>query len=385
MNILVIMVEFRKIGLFILALLAVMALSACGQIDDDLSDCLPPEPPEPEKELELDYELKLVTNMTTELQTQLNTITDVEISDALKADLSSVFRDFAHDVDLSFYDTQLDSVRLHHESHIMDDNQSSYTLNLPMREYMHLASANIANNSTVSLLDDEHCHKAHFFQIESDTINSHETGLFTARAYMKVLGDVNQTFNVRLYMANAASSLVVDTTGVRYKSFRAYARGFAIDFQMSDSAYVFAENSPYVRARELPVSSELHQVGFCTVSFPSRNPDGWWMREKSDSTPNSATVGKNSRKTAITRAEGEIIPEGESSGEPLWEYVAFVTLEDGKVTKTTLTIKEPLLAGELKIINARMDTKGEVIPTDVSVGCSVTLDWTPGVNIETEL
>lgn len=353
-----------------MALPAVMALSGCGQIDDDLSDCLPPAP---EKELELDYELKLVTNMTTELKTQLNTLTDVEISDALKADLSGVFRDFAHDVDLSFYDTQLDSVRLHHESHIMDDTQSSYTLNIPKREYMHLASANIIGNSVVSLRADEQCHKAQLYQLEGDTIDSHETGLFTARSYMKMLDNVDQTFYVRLYMANAASSLVVDTTGVKYKSFRAYARGFAIDFMMADSAYVYADSSPYVRARELPVKGAQHQVGFCAVSFPSRNPDGWWIREKTDDVTVSPSVAKTPNRPAITRAEGEIIPEGEPSGDPLWEYVAIVTLEDGSITKTSLTITEPLLAGELKIIKARMDTKGEVIPTDVSVGCSVTL------------
>ena len=374
----------KKTVVYILTILLFGGLAACGQIDDDLSDCLPPTPVEPEKELELDYELRLVTNMTTELQTQLNTITEVEVSDALSEHLHGVFRDFAHDVDLSFYDTQLDSLRLHHESHIMDDNQSSYTLNLPMRVYMHLASANILNNSQVMLKDDENCHNAHLNQQLGDTINSHETGIFTARAYMNVLGDTDQTFNVKLYMANAASSLVVDTTGVKYKSFRAYARGFATDFLMADSAYVYSENSPYVRASELVLSDTLSQVGFCTVSFPSRNPDGWWMREKTDSLTVS-TISKTQKKLAVTRAEGEIIPEGESSGEPLWEYIAYVTLEDGSVTKTTLTIKEPLLAGELKIIKAHMNPKGEVLPSDVNVGCSVTLDWSPGVNIETEL
>ena len=108
------------------------------------------------------------------------------------------------------------------------------------------------------------------------------------------------------------------------------------------------------------------------------------MREKTDRLTVS-TISKTQKKLAVTRAEGEIIPEGESSGEPLWEYIAYVTLEDGSVTKTTLTIKEPLLAGELKIIKAHMNPKGEVLPSDVNVGCSVTLDWSPGVNIETEL
>lgn len=381
------MVVLRKIRFISIALLAVATMSACGQIDDDLSDCLPPTPPppdNPEQELEVDYQLRLVTNMTTELQTQLNTVTEVEVSDALKEHLRGVFSDFAHDVDLSFYDTQADSLRLHHESHIMDDNQSSYTLNLPMREYMHLASANVIGNSVVSLQNDEHCRDARLEQLRNDTIDSHETGVFTARAYMDVLGNVDQTFNVKLYMANAAAALVVDTTGVKYKSFRAYARGFATDFQMADSSYVFVADPPYVRADALSLTGNSSQVGFCSVSFPSKNPNSWWIREKEENMADDA-VAKTGKHPAITRAEGEIIPEGEPSGDPLWEYVAIVTLEDGSITKTSLTITEPLLAGELKIIKARMDTKGEVIPTDVSVGCSVTLQWTPGVNFETEL
>jgi hypothetical protein len=378
------MLAIRKIWLYLVTLLAVLALTACGQIDDDLSDCPPPEPVIPEKEYELNYEMKLVTNLTTELQTQLNAIAELEVSGALASHLSNVFRGYAHDVDLSFFDTELDSLRLHHEAHIMNDNESCYTLHLPKREYMHLASANIVDNSQVLLNSDERCHYMSLQQVQGDTINSHETGLFTARSYMNVLEGVDQTFNVKLYMANAAAALVVDTAGVKYKSFYSYARGFATDFQMADSAYVYPDKPLYVRAIELALSDTITQVCFCSVNFPSRNPDGWWMREKTDSI-SVKSLGKTPQGFAVTRAEGEIVPEGEPSGDPLWEYITYVTLEDGSVTKTTLTIAEPLLAGELKVIKGVMDTKGEVHPVDQSVGCSVTLDWTPGMNIDTEL
>lgn len=364
-----------------MTILLTLGLAACNQIDDDLSDCKT----EPVKDFELNYELKLVTNMTTELQTQLNTVTEVEISDALKQHLTGVFRNFAHDVDLSFYDVANDSVRLHHESHIMDDHQSSYTLNLPMREYMHLASANIVDNSLVSMQLDDYCHTARLTQVEADSIDSHETGIFTARANMDVLGNVDQTFDVKLFMANAAAALVVDTTGVKYKSFRAYARGFATDFQLADSIYTYAENSPYVRANQIVLSDSLNQVAYCTVNFPSRNPKGWWMREKTDSLSAVANVSKTPRGFAVTRGEGEIIPEGDSDGETLWEYIVYVTLEDGSITKTTLEMKEPLLAGAMKIIKGRMDTKGIVKPTDMKVGVSVTLDWQSGMDFEEEL
>ena len=120
----------------------------CSTIDDDLSDC--------GNSFEMDYELRLVTNMTTELQTQLTTMTELSVPNALTTYLKEIFTDFAHDVDLSFYDTEGALNRLQHDQHIMDANQSSYTLTLPMRKYMHLAVANIAHNNVVSLMDDEY-------------------------------------------------------------------------------------------------------------------------------------------------------------------------------------------------------------------------------------
>ena len=374
---------FRKIGYYISAV-AAFTLSACSQIDDDLSDCKV----EPEEEFELNYKLDLVTNMTTELKTRLNTVAEVEVSHALKDHLKGVFREFAHDVDLSFYDVDIDSVRLHHESHIMNDSTGSYTLNLPMREYMHLSSANIVDNSLVSIKDDDRCHLARLSQVSGDTINSHETGLFAARATMHVLGNVDQTIDVKLYMANAAAAIVVDTTNVKFKSFRAYSHGFATEFMMADSAYVYPEQSPYVRAKQIAVSDTLKQISFCTVSFPSRNPNGWWIRENADSIAVDSVLGVvHHGRYALTRAEGQIIPEGDwdENTETLWEYVIYVTLEDGSITKTTLEMKEPLLAGELKIIKAHMDSKGVVEPSDLTIGVSVIIDWKPGLDYENEL
>jgi len=110
-------------------LFALLFIVSCSVIDEDLSDCV--------EQAKMDYELRLVTNMTTELKTQLTTETDLQIADALKQELGNIFTDYAHDVDLSFYDTQGDSTRLQHDEHFMDANQASYALNLPMRRYMH--------------------------------------------------------------------------------------------------------------------------------------------------------------------------------------------------------------------------------------------------------
>ena len=85
-------------------LLMPVVLASCSVIDEDLSKCKP--------EAEMKYELTLVTNMTTELKTQLTTQTDIQLAHEIREHLDSIFTDYAHDVDLSFYDTQGDSVRL---------------------------------------------------------------------------------------------------------------------------------------------------------------------------------------------------------------------------------------------------------------------------------
>ena len=80
---------------------ALWLMAGCSVIDDDLSNC-----PADEAQYQMEYELKLVTNMTTELQTQLTTITEISVANALKTHLENIFSDFAHDVNLSFYDTE---------------------------------------------------------------------------------------------------------------------------------------------------------------------------------------------------------------------------------------------------------------------------------------
>lgn len=178
----------KSINLFkIWLLLSVLWLTAgcCSYIDDDLSDC----PPEGQ-DYELTYELRLVTNITTELSTQLSTATDVNVANALRDHLKNIFTDFAHDVDLSFYDTENAQERLSHDQHVMNASEQSYTLYLPMREYMHLAAANIQDNTVVALSGDDKCPTAQLATIPEgeETIDSHTTGLFTARYPLKVTG-----------------------------------------------------------------------------------------------------------------------------------------------------------------------------------------------------
>ena len=333
-------------------------------IDEDQSDC--------GVQAEVNYELRLVTNINTEIETKLTTKTDLQIAELLRDYLSDVFTDFAHDVDLSFYDTSGDSVRLQHDEHFMDANQASYTLNLPMREYMHLAAANILDNELVNLTNDEHCHPSMLRQVARDTIDSHDTGLFTARLPMNVLEGVDQDFRVRLYMANCAACLVIDPRGFDTEDIKVFATGFATGFHICDSAFVFPEKSPIVTTTKLKPKDGSEEVGYCCVTFPSREPSL-----------------RGGTRTVIETEEPFIAQPGD---ETLWEFRVYIpqkapdgTRSAGPITESILQIKEPQRAGEVTIMKVYVGEDANIVSESQDVAVSVTLDWKPGKTYRPDL
>ena len=328
----------KKLDIYLLVLLFALlgtTFTGCALIDEDMGDC--------EKDYHLDYELRLVTNMTTELQTQLSTQVELTpVATALETHLSDIFTDYAHDVDLSFYDVQGEFSRLHHETHIMDANQHNYTLFIPVREYMHVAVANI-QASEVLLTQDDYCQTASLEQPVNDVkniINSHNTGLFTARLPMNIKEGVDQSFDVKLYMANCASALTLDTLGSNIKDFKVYASGFANGFKLADSTYYF-HFTPQVKAEEVKVNDGRFMC-FCNVNFPSKD--------------------------ALTKA----------ADDARWKYTIYATLQYGSITETVLGVKSPLEAGQFKLIRGKVEPNGSVMPREPYVGASVTLQWNDG-------
>ena len=298
-------------------------MAGCSVIDDDLSDCYD------DQQFQMAYQLKLVTNMTTELQTQLTTMTELSVANALETHLKDIFSDFAHDVDLSFYDTE--------------------------------GKANIANNTIVDLVNDKLGVTSSLRQ-DAPTVSdgsstgvlpSHTTGLFTARQPMEVLEGVDQTFNVHLYMANSAATLVLNPKEQTFTDIKVYTTGFANDFLIKDSTYVYESTSTLIEAEKVETGNNL--LCFCSVNFPSK-----------DAAPASV------KKRAATNPT-------------LWQIKVYLTKADGKVTETVLDIDEPLKAGDLKIIKGELDDDGAVRPYDSTVGVSVTLDWNDGGTYNPEL
>ena len=332
-------------------------MAGCSVIDDDLSECGPTE-----EDFELNYELKLVTNMTTELQTQLRTDLELNVRSALEKHLENIFTDFAHDVDLSFYDTEGTKEVLNHVSDVIDANQTTYDLTLPMRQYLHLAVANIADNPVVGLAGEKYSYSSKLQQgaptvsdgLSVGVVSSHNTGLFTARQPMEVLEGVSQTFNVHLYMANSAATLVLNPNGQTFSDIKVYTTGFAESFLISDSTYVFPETSPLIKADKV-ATDEDGLLCYCSVNFPSRDAAPGLARRRVDTNPS------------------------------IWQFKVYLTKPDGKVTETILDIAEPLKAGDLRIIKGSLDEDGAVRPYDSTVGVSVKLNWSEGGTYNPEL
>ena len=332
----------RSLKRWILLIPGLLALPACSLVDEDLTAC--------EAEYQLTYELQLITNITTELETELSLDTEVPVATALKAYLNNIFTDRAHDVDLSFYDAEGEMPLMYHERRIMDANQTSYTLHIPVHKYLHLGLANLDGNEVLSLEGNDTGSGSHLQQEIADTLPTHKSGVFSARAHMDIKEGEDQQFKVNLYMANCATALVLDTLGSNVKDIRVYAAGFATAFDVADSVYRF-QHTPVIKADRMNVTDPGSEVCFATVNFPSRGP--------------------------VTKADDNEVT--------YWEYRVYCTIPDGTITETKLSIRHPLPSATLDILKAKVYGNGALEPGDHTVGVDVNIDWKPGMDHEVDM
>ena len=330
-----------------ITLLLVIAPTSCSVIDDDRSDC--------EADFFVRYEVTLHTNLTTQVQTVLRSRFETAVADLLEDSLKSIFREFAHDVDLSFY---INNNRRFHDTHIMDAGQATYDLELPAENYRHLALANIMEERSVSITTPEQADRLFIDQERADTINGHTIGIFSARQDMNIIGNVDQSFDVTLYMVNCASILVVRTDNVDYRDLKVCSSDFADGFLVNDSVYLYRTN-PVVtdlRVTHPPVEREV----FYSVTFPSCDTAEQAQSQTRD-------VGSSDSQT------------GADDSERIWRKFVYVTLPDGSVTRTVINVRKPLEAGQVMIIYAYMKPDGSVYSPNVEVGTSVQLNWKRGL------
>lgn len=322
-------------------LLIAVATAGCHLIDDDLSVC--------GADADINYELRLVTEVQLQIEEKISSDLDQPIADALKKWSDPFFSGTAHDLDMSFFSMEGEGELLEHKSDIINANQKTYTLNIPRKDYQHLAVVNIAENKNVSLEGGEYVNTLRIRQYDKDTLDSHNTAFFSARLPMYMADkDSDLLFDVRLYMVSCGVALVLTGDGSALPTVRnVVLTGTATGFNVNDSSYIYTKSRPI---RFEKVIDRCYTV----LSLPS---------------PDAKTAEHVTRRT-----ENRTMDE-----ETLWQVRFYATLPDGKVTETVLSIPYALEAGTLQIIKAQLQDDGSIsVVEDSEVGVAVTLDWKQG-------
>ena len=329
----------------------VATLSACSLIDDDLSGC--------GYKFKLKESLMLETDLDAKLSDKLSTVSSEPSRIALKRHLENIFTDKAHDIDIMFFVQPQDEMQYHIEDTI-DASQSEYSFFLPIENYQHLSVANLSDNGVVLLVDSTSSTTS-MFSVMSDTVESQHTGLFLASLPINVNDTIeDQTIEVHLHQMNSAVALVVDTAGQQVVDIQTFVSGTANGMMLRDSTFLFekkvivkADKVPIVAQQAVPakrnvVHETVRQQCFSAVCFPSAD-----------------------------------LPDNAGS---YFSVYVYVTLTDGTITENRLTVEEPLLAGDIIIIETQLQDNGQIVPVGTtSVGAHVTLDWKKGSDIEIEL
>ena len=344
-----------RMALLCLFASVILLSTSCSMIDEDLSAC--------EEDYNLNYEVSLQTNLSMELQMVLRERYEIAVANLLEDSLRSIFREFAHDVDLSFY---VDNDLRFFDHHIMDADQATYELNLPADDYRHLALANFMEEPTISVDGTDHGNSFQLSHMGTKQIDSHRIGLFTARHDIDIKNHQNHTFDVTFYMVNCASVLVIrNDKNVYYDKIWVQSGDFASGFHVNDS--IFTHDAT-------PMVNDVHVINppkgrevFYAVTFPSCD------------TPEEAH-----ELSSDTRADigDEDVQLGDADQKRIWRKYVYVRLWNGTVTRTILNVRKALMAGQAMIIYVDLDENGGIKAMNPEVGTSVTLDWKEGLVIE---
>lgn len=331
------------------AILIPLFVTACSLIYDDLSVC--------GDEHVLHYQLQLRTELTTQLQTELAAETDSLVREALKDWLSPVFTDKAKDIDLHFFSQETDLLSRRIQD-VINSNTTSYTINLPKMNYMHLALANMADNDQMYVADDVYSTTMRLGLPDKPVLHSLNTGVFSARLPMAV-EDTSQQFNVYLYMVNAAVALVIDTTECdSLASIDGMMNDAACGFAVRDSVFSYASPCSF-KLVNVPVKGALRA--------PQAQPA---LREEitMDHPLCMATVG---------------MPTPDDAP---WTITVTSHMMNNKEANNTITLTDPLRAGTLRVFQLKMTPDGKLEEkTGSEVGIAITVEWKDGGSHEVVL
>ncbi len=312
------------------------ALGACSLIDDDLTVC--------GEEMVIEYQVQLHTELKLQLDTALTQEAEEPVRAAMEKWLEPIFTDKARDIDLRFYQAEKDEMR-HRIQEIINDNHTSYTIRLPKEDYMHLAIANIAEERQVQVFAGDSSTTMVLCLPKDRDVEPLTTGLYTGRLLME-MNDTVKHFDVEMYMITSAVALIIDTAAcLDLTGMEGCIDGTANQFSVRDSIFGF-EHARALWMNRLVIENTTPLACLGTVGFPTRQQDDAW-------------------RISVT-----------------------ATLTNNRHTTSVLTIKDPLKAGELRIIRCYMDDKGQLNPDiehNSEVGVTVTFDWNQGSGHDIDL
>ena len=295
----------------------------------------------------INYQVQLQTDLSLQLQAELSLETETAVRLALEKWLSPVFTDKAKDVDLRFYSSETDAQKYAIHD-IINDSRTSYTIQLPKQNYMHLGVANMEGSNHLRHLQNDHSVTSTLKLNDASVYAPLNTGVFTARLSMDV-NDTTQSFHVHLYMVNSAVAVVIDTTACdSLVSVSGIMLGSADEFAIRDSAFSFTK-SPVFRMEQVPVTAASLMKPKSPRAFLPNFFD---------------CLGT----VCLT-----------TQPEKPWTIQIVATLKENRHTTTTLTIPEYLPAGTLRVLKLTMDAQGGIkTGEDSEIGASIELDWKSG-------
>lgn len=337
------------------SLLVATALTGCSLIDEDISRC--------NNQVRLTYQLELDPEIIQELEDELDLHADEDIRAMLKGYIDGIFTNYARDVDLFFYDTEEPQALLRSMSETMNSASNTYAISMPVRSYMHAAIANVKVSEEVQIADSDRFPTLRLeHNKEGEYYTPQRSGIFTVRRRLDVGEKANQRFRIKLGMANSATALILDTgKATHVTDLRVEVEGMSTAFNVADSTYVFDDTAVF--------STEMFSIGykncFAAVHFPSHDAEDYDEDEDDGTKATEYDDDDTERKT--------------------WRWYVYATLDDGSVTRSTLEMRPPVKAGQLKIRNAFVKEDGEVGSNEVDVSVTVKLDWKPGLDIDVPL
>lgn len=319
-----------------MGLALLFSMASC--INEDLSEC----------GSYCDFTFRITTEMDLEqsVTTHLSTgAAEQEMAQLLIDKLSPVFSGNIHHLEVPFFDSGSRTMSHYETVAAGGADEVAYSLYLEQGTYHHHPVANAVTDPVCRISGRDHLDHFTLSYIDADTIDSFTCGIYHAGLDVESDG-TDKNLHIPLGMANTAVALVLSPA---VDSVVSYIANTANGYSFADSSYDFS-SSTIVRTSLLKTGNLVTSYGVC---FPS----------KSDEEPvQRATWGDTE----------------------YWQMHVYVT-RNGNTTRNVLSVREPLAAGEPKILKATISDNGEIIYHGAEVSVSVTLDWKPGGDHEIEI